>query len=136
MFPIARMRILWTPSRALERFQKVSDEFERIRFCDDQPITVPSIPWPTLHFPDDINLEIIEWGGVEAFFASVKTLIPVAEYKILVEKTHRRFHPDKWKSRGLLRTIKDEALREKVEAAGNMVAQVVTPLWAASRTTA
>lgn len=127
-------RLLWTPVRALERFQTVSDEFEAMRFSDEQVLTVGNVPWPTLLFPDDIRLESIEWATVEAFFRSVKTLVTGGEYKAIVEKAHRRFHPDKWMARGLLRTIRDEKVRARVEAAGNMVAQVVTPLWTASRT--
>ena len=122
----------WSPLKALERYYLVSDEFDNTKFDLDHPVTFWSIPWPTLYFPADMNwdkVELqIEWGSVEAFFTSMKLLLTGPEYKTLVEKTHRRFHPDKWRSRGLLATIPATYNRASLEAAGNRVVQAVTPL--------
>jgi hypothetical protein len=59
--------------------------------------------------------------------------VNVAGYKSLVEKVHRLFHPDKWKSRRSLVTVMDEELRKLLEEAGNVVAQAMTPIWRRSK---
>ncbi|KAJ7348090.1 hypothetical protein DFH08DRAFT_960443 [Mycena albidolilacea] len=77
----------------------------------------------------------IDWGAVEAFFLRAKGQfgVNVAGYNTLVEKVHRLFHPDKWKSRRLLVTVMDEELRKSLEEAGNVVAQAMTPIWRKSK---
>lgn len=126
----------WTVSQALARYQVVSDEFDNIKFNDDRPLTLWSVPWPILHHP--INLtwsqveSQIEWGTVESFFKEVKFRLSSAEYKALVEKAHRRFHPDKWRSRGLYNTV-PSGTRAALEGASNRVAQALTPLWTSAR---
>lgn len=76
----------------------------------------------------------IEWNAVEQFFSAVEPLMSMpGEYKLLLEKTHRRFHPDKWRARGMMNSVLDEELRKKLEGAGNIVAQAVTPLWLKSK---
>lgn len=124
----------WSPAASLERFQLVSTEFDDTKFCATKPIVFENIPWPVLPSPYEMTLEHIEWGEVEAFFAKVEELVSISEYKTLVEKTHRRFHPDKWRSRGLLDTIVDDDVKRQLETAGNIVAQAMTPIWLNSRT--
>lgn len=123
----------WTNERAVHRFKSVSIEFDEIKFCDTQPLTFESIPWPLLHPPLRVTFDNIEWGAVEEFFEAAKRVVDAAEYRSLVEKAHRRFHPDKWRGRGLLFTVLDEELKERLEDAGNVVAQAITPLWLASK---
>ncbi|KIP03991.1 hypothetical protein PHLGIDRAFT_40064, partial [Phlebiopsis gigantea 11061_1 CR5-6] len=77
----------------------VSVEFEGIKFCHTQPLTFGSVPWPLLTPPHKTTLDDVDWGAVEAFFAVAKLLVAPEEYKSLVEKAHRRFHPDKWRAR-------------------------------------
>ncbi|KAJ6555097.1 hypothetical protein DFH09DRAFT_573602 [Mycena vulgaris] len=125
----------WTPVRALERLRLQMDEFDRIKFSEAQPLTFRVIPWPVLTDPLDLDVEQIDWDAVEAFFARAKAQMAanVAEYNGLVERTHRMFHPDKWKARGVLTTVMDEELKASLEAAGNVVAQAMTPLWRKSK---
>ncbi|KAF8218107.1 hypothetical protein K438DRAFT_1531113, partial [Mycena galopus ATCC 62051] len=75
--------------------------FEKIKFSEGQPLTFGIIPWPVLVDPLDLEIEQIDWNTVEAFFtrAKIQLAANVAEYNGLVEKVHRLFHPDKWKSR-------------------------------------
>ena len=40
-----------------------------------------------------------------------------------------RFHPDRWRARGLLKSMQDDDGRGFVEVAANTVAQALTPLW-------
>ena len=124
---------LWSDWHALKRFSIISEEFDDIKFCDEQPLTLENVPWPLVHSPEDLDIDLVTWTAIETFFTCARTLMAATEYKILVEKTHRRFHPDKWKSRRLLATVFDDALRDRLETAGNTVAQAVTPLWLASK---
>jgi hypothetical protein len=124
---------LWSPSLALARFIAINQEFDAITFSDDQPFTFEGIPWPHLGWPRSLKIEDIEWSSVEAFFTSVKSSMPLSDYKDLVEKSHRRFHPDKWRGRRLLQTVHDESLRDQLEKAGIAVSQALTPIWLESR---
>ncbi|EKM49824.1 uncharacterized protein PHACADRAFT_265530 [Phanerochaete carnosa HHB-10118-sp] len=124
---------LWTKKRSVERFVAVSTEFDKTQFCETQPLTFESIPWPVLHSPLHLKLEDIEWHAVEEFFRMARMVIGEVEYKTMIVKAHRGFHPDKWRSRGILKTVLDEEMRKQWEEAGNVVAQAITPLWLASK---
>ncbi|KAF7377919.1 hypothetical protein MSAN_00215700 [Mycena sanguinolenta] len=125
----------WTHARALERLKVQIEEFDKIKFSETQPLTFHVVPWPVLTDPLDLDIEQIDWNAVEGFFLRAKMQLATnaAEYKSLVERVHRLFHPDKWKSRGLLVTVMDENLRKSLEMAGNVVAQAMTPIWRKSR---
>ncbi|KAJ7729805.1 hypothetical protein B0H16DRAFT_1775708, partial [Mycena metata] len=75
--------------------------FEKLKFSETQPLTFGVIPWPVLTDPLALDVEVINWTSVEAFFACAKVqlAVNVTEYNTLVEKVHRMFHPDKWRSR-------------------------------------
>lgn len=77
----------------------------------------------------------ITWEAVETFFAAVRNMLEdEAEYKSVVEKAQRRFHPDTgWRSRGILSSVLDNGLRGRLETCGTVVAQAITPLWLESR---
>lgn len=122
----------WSSEKALKRFKLVSEEFDKVTFNDARPLTFISVPWPLLSDPLRWKVADIEWSGIEQFFKEVRTMLLREEYKTLVEQCHRRFHPDKWKARRILTTASDDEKRE-LEAAGNVVAQALTPLWLATR---
>ncbi|GJE92592.1 hypothetical protein PsYK624_087470 [Phanerochaete sordida] len=123
----------WTPARLVRWFAAVSPEFDATRFDAAQPLTFASVPWPLLVPPAQRALGGVEWQAVEAFFAAARAELGDEEYREMLEKAHRRFHPDKWRARGLLRTVLDEELRRSLEDAGNTVAQAITPLWLAAK---
>ncbi|KAI0793088.1 hypothetical protein BC629DRAFT_347749 [Irpex lacteus] len=124
----------WNEQRALERFKFFSDDFDTIKFQESQPLTFESVPWPILAQPREMNFDAIDWGAVEQFFNVIEKLMPnKAEHKTFLAKAHRRFHPDKWKARGILGSVLDDKLRGQLETAGNVVAQAITPLWLKSR---
>ncbi|EKM49819.1 uncharacterized protein PHACADRAFT_131666 [Phanerochaete carnosa HHB-10118-sp] len=123
----------WTNARHVSWFSAVGTEFDEIKFCASQPLTFESVPWPLLLPPQKQTLDSVEWAAVEAFFAATKVALGEEQHKATLEKAHRRFHPDRWRSRGLLNTVLDEALRKRLEEAGNTVAQAITPLWLASK---
>jgi hypothetical protein len=124
---------LWSPSFALKRFQAVCDEFDTITFSEQQPLVFENVPWPVLHRPDSLNVSTIDWSAVEIFFRQFRAQLPLPAYKDLVEKTHRRFHPDRWSSRGILVTVFLLDVREKIREAGNIVSQAITPIWCESK---
>ncbi|KAI0063583.1 hypothetical protein BV25DRAFT_1883398 [Artomyces pyxidatus] len=119
----------WTPQRALERYNQLAEEFDTKKFSTDDPLHFAVVPWPVLRAPASFGAEDIAWADVEAFFTAAREHMRAQDYKAFVEKSHRRFHPDRWSSRNLLRTIADETVRSTIEVAANTVAQALTPLW-------
>jgi hypothetical protein len=123
----------WSPTTALERFLAVCEEFDTITFSKQQPLVFENVPWPVLHRPDSLDVSTIDWSAVEGFFRQFRGQLLLFAYKDMVEKTHRRFHPDRWSSRGILATVFDDGAREKIREAGNIVSQAITPIWCESK---
>jgi hypothetical protein len=82
-----------------------------------------------LHHPSRLTVEDVDWSAVERFFATVKTSMRPQDYKDFVERSHRRFHPDRWRARKLWSAIRDDVERSCLEVAANTVAQAITPIW-------
>ena len=99
------------------------------RFSEGNPASFDAIPWPVLQAPALLGVEDIDWSAVEAFFRSVRPYMRPQDYKAFVQESHRRFHPDRWRARGILRSVADEETRSCLEVASNTVAQALTPLW-------
>ncbi|KAI9062862.1 hypothetical protein FKP32DRAFT_1686253 [Trametes sanguinea] len=119
----------WTDVRAIERYKKLSEEFDAAKFTPENPVMFETIPWPVLHRPMSLRLEDIDWSSVEEFFAAARRRMRPQDYKVFVDQSHKRFHPDRWRARGVLKSVEDEALRGCLEVASNTVAQALTPIW-------
>ncbi|KAF5316902.1 hypothetical protein D9611_003889 [Ephemerocybe angulata] len=120
----------WTIPRAVERFKETSDYFDMARFSEEHPLSIDDVPWPTLRHPDAFSLpEDVDWDSVEHFFDILKNHMRTQEYITLVEKSHRRFHPDRWRSRGLFKSVIDSEERNWMEVAATTVSQALTPIW-------
>lgn len=119
----------WTTQRALERYKVLAEAFDSTRFSRTAPLTFDTVPWPVLQAPARFAVEDVDWGAVEAFFGAVRPHMRAQDYRVFVEKSHRRFHPDRWRARGLLQSVQDEGERGCLEVAANTVAQALTPLW-------
>ncbi|KAI0049855.1 hypothetical protein FA95DRAFT_1677189 [Auriscalpium vulgare] len=120
----------WTPQRALERYTTLCTAFDTGKYAaGSAPLTFDAVPWPVLRAPGTFGAEDIDWSAVEGFFVGVRVHMREQDYRALVEKSHRRFHPDRWSARGLLKAVGDEAERGGIEVAANTVAQALTPLW-------
>ncbi|EAU91662.2 hypothetical protein CC1G_09344 [Coprinopsis cinerea okayama7 len=119
----------WTHSRAVERFSETCDYFDMTRFSETHPLTIEDVPWPTLVHPRSFSLEDIEWSSVEQFFDVLRTHLRTQEYVAVVEKCHRRFHPDRWRSRNLFKAVLDPSERNCMEVAATTVSQAITPIW-------
>ncbi|GLB41208.1 hypothetical protein LshimejAT787_0904230 [Lyophyllum shimeji] len=126
----------WNDILAFTRFSDVLDEFESIKFSEAQPLAFENIPWPVLDYRTISTFACcqgVTWEKVEEFFTYVARSRSTETYNRLVEKVHRMFHPDKWRSRRILDTVQDAELRKSIERAGNVVAQAVTPIWRRTR---
>jgi len=78
----------WTVQRALERYRILCEQFDDAKFSSEDPLTFDDVPWPMLHC--SFSVEDIEWSAVENFFASIKPHMRTQDYKVFVEKSHRR----------------------------------------------
>jgi hypothetical protein len=121
----------WTSQRALERYRVLCESFDET--AKPASLSFDDIPWPTLCAPLTFGPEDIDWAAVETFFRTVRGHMRAQDYRVFVEKSHRRFHPDRWSARGLLAAIKDDDARGMIEVAANTVAQALTPLWREAR---
>ncbi|KAI0358482.1 hypothetical protein OH77DRAFT_1185317 [Trametes cingulata] len=119
----------WTTVRAIERYKLLSEAFDAAKFTAEDPVMFETIPWPVLHSPVTLRVEDIDWSAVEEFFAAARRHMRPQDYKAFVEKSHKRFHPDRWRARGVLKSVADEELRGCLEVAANTVAQALTPIW-------
>ncbi len=117
---------LWTTSRALERFLKLLGEFHGVTFSVQRPLTFWSVPWPILANPLQLDPGKIDWAATETFFIDVKDVLTAEEYKEMVLRAQRTFHPDRWV--GKLGLILDNEARESLKKVINTVAQVVNSL--------
>ncbi|KAI0823676.1 hypothetical protein BC628DRAFT_1324599 [Trametes gibbosa] len=119
----------WTTVRAIERYKTLSEAFDTSKFTPENPVMFEIIPWPVLHSPATLRVEDIEWSAVEDFFEAARNHMRGQDYKVFVEKSHKRFHPDRWRARGVLKSVADEETRGCLEVAANTVAQALTPIW-------
>ncbi|TBU33779.1 hypothetical protein BD311DRAFT_735987 [Dichomitus squalens] len=119
----------WTATRAIERYKVLCEAFDVAKFTKENPVEFETVPWPVLHSPVTLRVEDIDWASVEAFFEAARRHLRAQDYKVFVEKSHKRFHPDRWRARGVLKSLEDEELRGNLEVAANTVAQALTPIW-------
>lgn len=119
----------WTDSQAVDRFLVLMDEFETTTYSESKPLTPSSIPWPVLVTPRRFKVsDLDDWQAVDGFFKFAKRYLEVNAYKKMVMRARQMFHPDRWKSRSLLKTVMDDSVRSSLEAAGNKVSQAVNAL--------
>lgn len=105
----------WSQQRALERYMELSKSFDETKFTLQEPLAADAVPWPVLQSPSSFTVEDVTWQAVEQFFDAFKPKMRTQDFKMLVEKSQRRFHPDRWRSRSLLASVADEVERECME---------------------
>jgi len=89
------MSLRWDTDSALSRFKLIMDEFGQAIFSTSKPMTILSIPWPVLKSPFQFfTVEDVQWDSVEKFFEAIRQKVTLSEYKALVERSHKMFHPD------------------------------------------
>jgi len=105
----------WTTQRALECYRVLSESFDATKFTPELPLIAEDVPWPSLQSPRYFSVEDVSWDSVERFFEAIRPHLRHQDFKTLVEQSHRRFHPDRWRSRNLLKTVQDETVRDCME---------------------
>ncbi|KAH7105593.1 hypothetical protein BKA62DRAFT_690246 [Auriculariales sp. MPI-PUGE-AT-0066] len=116
---------------ALTRYSTLCVAFDAAKFNPDQKLALDAIPWPVL-LPSPVQLDQVTWDAVSEFFSQIEAALNQAAFADLIDKAHKRFHPDRWGSRtGAFKHIAGtDEQRAEVEKRVNAVSQVVTPLWA------
>lgn len=118
----------WTERSAIERYQALSKEFTQTRYGPETPLTLYSIPWPSLIYPNNMGLEDITWENTESFFARMRRLTYGNEYRKVLLNARQIFHPDRWRSRRLYDAIPDSDLRNAMEAVVTETSQAISAL--------
>jgi hypothetical protein len=113
-----------------EQFKRRGERFDKTHYNPLNPLTFKTVPWPVL--PPSNSLAVqhkdVTWDTVEKFFCAAKKCLEATDLRTLIQENHRRFHPDRWSARGLLKTVADEVSRKSLEDAAKIVAQALTPL--------
>jgi hypothetical protein len=123
----------WTPTRALERLRVLLDEFQNEAFSEEKPLTSGTIPWPVFIDPFQFDLRLVHDEAAEAFFEATRPLMTQEEYQSLTQKVYLSFHPNRWKARGILLSVKDEEERAALNGAGSIVSRAMLAIWEESR---
>ncbi|KAG8859930.1 hypothetical protein FRB91_005800 [Serendipita sp. 411] len=123
----------WTPTQALERYNKLSEKFDNFKGTPENPVPpLDQVPWPVL-FQPPFRLDQVDWTAVEKFFENAEVLMAgrtsgKKQWKEFLKTSTRRFHPDRWRARGL---IGERGWGNDVEEKVNHVSKVLTPLYRA-----
>ncbi|PIL28477.1 hypothetical protein GSI_08515 [Ganoderma sinense ZZ0214-1] len=118
----------WPPRVAIDRYVAISSQFDTARFSLENPVDPSSIPWPVLLPPFTFQVARLEGWMVEAFFKEAYLQMSPEDYRKFVAESLRRFHPDRWHSRGILKTH-DKELSQVLEQACTTIAQVLSQIW-------
>lgn len=120
----------WTSQKALDRYNRLSEAFDAFKATPSVPLPAEDqIPWPVLGPKYDLNQ--INWKSVEKFFEEAEKIMGgrgtgKEKWKEFLKTSTRRFHPDRWRARGL---IGDKGFGIDVEEVVNHVSKVLTPLY-------
>ena len=121
----------WTTQNALDRYNKLSETFDAFKGTTVGPVPpLDQIPWPVL-FKPGYSIERIDWESVEKFFeAAERLMLPRPNgremWKEFLKASTRRFHPDRWRARGI---IGENGYGPDIEDKVNHVSKVLTPLY-------
>ena len=118
----------WTPRRAIQRYLAISQQFDSARFSPENPVDPLLVPWPVLHSPFTHQMLRVDWRMVEAFFKEASLLMCPKHYRAFVAASRVRFHPDRWRSRGVFATG-DSGLSQALERASMAISQAIGPIW-------
>ncbi|KAI1789837.1 hypothetical protein LXA43DRAFT_850316, partial [Ganoderma leucocontextum] len=128
-----RMRRSWDALEAVKCYITAGAAFDETKFSLDNPILFEKVPWPTLLPPWRVREEDITWQAVEEFFAKAYARLSAKEYMDMVEKSHKRFHVDRWRARQLMKSVGNKEWEDRLETVVNVASQAVTPIWRASK---
>lgn len=118
----------WTANRAIQNHLQQVVEFDKKNFKTQHKANFHAIPWPVLESPTRLCPDSITWVAVEQFLAAMEKDLGYEDFKTYIGKTQKRFHLDRWRSRGLLGNC-SPMLEEALLTAQNAVIQAVNPIW-------
>ncbi|EJD53181.1 hypothetical protein AURDEDRAFT_21580, partial [Auricularia subglabra TFB-10046 SS5] len=72
--------------------------FDSTKFSESSKLALDVIPWPVLARPP-VSVNLVDWDTVGEFFKTVRGTLSTADFAALVDKSHKRWHPDRWRSR-------------------------------------
>jgi hypothetical protein len=122
----------WSAHDAISRYVEVSKVFDSAIF-QGMSLTFDNIPWPVEKDPQSVALRDITWEAIESFFSTAEFIMEPNAYKSLISKSHLRFHPDRWRSRGILAAVANDVERDCLANAANVVSQALTPIWSRAK---
>ncbi|KAG5636456.1 hypothetical protein H0H81_007963 [Sphagnurus paluster] len=119
----------WTQERAVHRFISLALNFETSNFSEERPLTFESVPWPTLHNPRQLRFQLIESSAIQVFLQKLQQIYrrrdTTAFEHLPLKKIQVIFHPDKWRSRNLFKSIEDDGERAAMESTVTAVSQAI-----------
>lgn len=119
----------WNNAHAIETYQERCKTFDKASFDNVTPVTFDMVPWPVLKHPLELTKEDITASRVDEFFETAlrHRYVPYEKLKVLILKSIVRWHPDRWRSRGIFNLVdgKEKALWE---ALVTEVAQSLMPM--------
>ncbi|KAJ8074694.1 hypothetical protein PM082_022272 [Marasmius tenuissimus] len=110
----ARAFETWDFDHALRIYEKFGLAFDRTRFSDDMPLVWEAIPWPVVN-PLPVPVELVSWNAIEVFFAKAQQTLDPQRFRAIVKESIHRFHLDRWRAKGLLKTVVDNNERTWLE---------------------
>ena len=120
--------VYWNVHKALAIYTNTCEDFDNLSFRNGDVIIFETVPWPVLHRPGTFGVENIDWDSVEAFFRECKRILSHSDYFELLDRSRKRFHPDRWKARKVFDNVDDVEERTCMELAATTVAQALAPL--------
>lgn len=93
----------WNNARAIKHYRERCEIFDKLVFDKVTPITFDMTPWPVLKHPLELTIEDITSENVEEFFnvALKHRYVPYEDLKLMIPQSAVRWHPDKWRARGI-----------------------------------
>lgn len=126
------LNVRWTNGLAVQRYIELCKVFDSTNFHEDNRVVFDLLPWPVLVHPLDLCDDVITWDAIEKFYEAAYCHTSYEEFKALIQDAQKRFHPDRWSSRGVLRGLDDEE-RQRFIKLTTTVSQSVSPLWREAR---
>ncbi len=100
----------WNNARAIAVYQERCKIFDMATFDHVTPMTFDMAPWPVLKHPVELTEEDITSLRVDEFFETAlrHRYVPYEKLKSMIRESATRWHPDRWKARGIFNSVANE----------------------------
>jgi hypothetical protein len=123
----------WNAARALQRYHEQADDFDRLQFTRQNPLTFYSVPWPILDHPNTSGVSHVTADAVKSFFRALRKSEGKDKYLKELQIARVLFHPDRWLSRKRYAAIADPQMASSMANAVLQVSQAVGNLMALAK---